>query len=393
MGDPGPAILAWLRDRTDEIAALLERLVVAESPSDAPDAQRDAFEILAAELADLGFEVERVPGAEVGDHLLARPDPREWRAASAGGPAQLLIGHLDTVWPLGTIERMPARTEEGRLHGPGAFDMKGGLAQMVFALRALREHDLDPEVAPVAFVSSDEEISSIESRPHVERLAGEAARALVLEPAFGPGGSLKTQRKGIGEFTIKVKGVASHAGLAPGGGASAILALSRQVERLVELNDLERGTSVNVGQIDGGLRPNVVAPAATAVADVRVASVEEADRIEAAIRGLEPVGESTSIEVEGGFDRPPLAPTPRNRALSERAQAIASGLGIALGEAAVGGASDGNLTSLHTATLDGLGAVGDGAHAQHEHVLVDRLPERAALLAMIVREPRIASGV
>jgi glutamate carboxypeptidase len=390
MDDQGSAILAWLRARTGEITALLERLVAAESPSLAPGAQRAALGILAGELDALGFEVERVPGIDVGDHLLARPRPREWRAARADGPTQLLLGHMDTVWPLGTIERMPLRTQEGRLHGPGAFDMKGGLAQMLFALHALREHDLAPKLAPTVFINSDEEIGSVESRPHIERLAGEAARAFVMEPSFGPSGSLKTARKGTGEFTISVKGVASHAGLDPGGGASAILELSHQVQRLFELNDLERGTTINVGRIDGGLRPNVVAPAAKAVADVRVASPDEADRIEAAIRALEPVSKATSLEIEGGFSRPPLAPTPRNRLLWERARAVAHRLGIPLQEAAVGGASDGNFTSMHTATLDGLGAVGDGAHAHREHVLVDRLPERAALLAMLVREPHIA---
>jgi glutamate carboxypeptidase len=392
MDDPGSAILAWLRERTGEITALLERLVAAESPSLAPEAQRAVFGILAGELDALGFEVGRVPGIDVGDHLLARPRPQEWEAARAGAPAQLLLGHMDTVWPLGTIERIPLRTEAGRLHGPGAFDMKGGLAQMLFALRALREYDLAPPVTPTVFINSDEEIGSVESRPHIERLAGEAARAFVMEPSFGPSGRLKTARKGTGEFTISVKGVASHAGLDPERGASAILELSQQVQRLFELNDLERGTTVNVGRIDGGLRPNVVAPAAKAVADVRVAWPDEAVRIEAAIRGLEPVSEATSLEIEGGFDRPPLTPTPRNRALWKRAQAVAHELGIPLQEAAVGGASDGNLTSVHTATLDGLGAVGDGAHADREHVLVDRLPERAALLAMLVSEPRIPSA-
>jgi glutamate carboxypeptidase len=392
MGDPGPAILAWLRARTGEISALLERLVAAESPSLCPRAHREAFEILAGELDGLGFEVERVAGTEVGDHLLARPRPREWAAAGANAdPPQLLVGHMDTVWPLGTIERMPVRIEDGRLHGPGAFDMKGGLAQMVFALRALREHDLAPGLAPTVFINSDEEIGSVESRIHVERLATDSARAFVLEPSFGPSGCLKTGRKGIGEFTISVTGVASHAGLDPRTGASAILELSHQVQRLFELNDLERGTTVNVGHIDGGLGPNVVAPAAKAVAEVRVASAAEAARVEEAIRELEPVEEATSLDVTGGFGRPPLVPTARNQALWDRARAAAGSLGIALQEAAVGGASDGNFTSKHTATLDGLGAVGDGAHAEHEHVLVDRLPERAALLAMLLREPQITS--
>lgn len=393
MLDSGSTILAWLRERTGEMSALLQRLAAAESPSMEPAAQGEAFEILAVELEKLGFEVERVAGIEVGDHLLARPRPHEWRAArKSEHPPQLLLGHLDTVWPLGTIERMPLRTEEGRLHGPGVFDMKGGLVQMLFALRALREHDLVAGLAPIVLVNSDEEIGSVESRPHIERLASAAARAFVLEPSFGPSGSLKTGRKGIGQFTIRVRGVASHAGLDPRRGASAILELSHQVQRLFELSDLERGTTVNVGEIDGGLRPNVVAPTAKAVAEVRIATPAEANRIEAAIRGLKPVGEATSLQIEGGFDRPPLEPTARNRALWDRARAAADALRIPLEEAAVGGASDGNFTSLHTATLDGLGAVGDGAHAEHEHVVVERLPERAALLAMLVQEPADGTG-
>lgn len=391
MEERATAIRAWLQERTPEIAALLEPLVAAESPSSDRASQRQPFEILAAELDELGFEVEAVAAEEVGDHLLARPRAGSWRRREEGGSSQLLLGHMDTVWPLGTLDRMPVRVEAGRLHGPGAYDMKGGLAQMVFALRALREHGIAPALEPVVFVSTDEEVGSVESRPHIERLAEEASRVFVLEPSFGPGGSLKTGRKGIGEFTIAVTGVASHAGLEPGKGASAILELSLQVRRLFDLNDLERGTTVNVGQIDGGLRPNVVAPAAKAVADVRVASVEEAERIDAAIHALRPDDAATSIAVEGGFDRPPLVPTPRNRALADRARELAGALGFDLGEAAVGGASDGNVTTLLAATLDGLGAVGDGAHAQHEHVLVDRLAQRAALLALLIAEPEIPS--
>jgi glutamate carboxypeptidase len=279
---------------------------------------------------------------------------------------------------------MPVREEGGRLHGPGTYDMKAGLVQMLFALRALREHGLEP-ISPVALlINTDEEIGSPESREHIEHLARSASRAFVLEPSFGPAGSLKTARKGAGEFVVTVRGRASHAGIDPGEGVSAILELSHQIQRLFALNDPERGVTVNVGTIDGGLRPNVVAPRAAAMVDVRVRTREDAERVEAAIRRLEPVQEGASIAIEGGFRRPPLERTARNRALWEAARAAAKTLGIPLEEAAVGGASDGNFTSRYAATLDGLGGVGDGAHAAHEHVLVARLPERAALLATLL---------
>ncbi|MGZ8666240.1 MAG: M20 family metallopeptidase [Solirubrobacterales bacterium] len=362
------------------MVALLERLVSAESPSLDPAAQREPYRLLAEGLGELGFEVEPIPGREVGDHLLAR----DAAATTANGAPQLLLGHMDTVWPQDTLAKMPVREEEGRLHGPGVYDMKAGLVQMLFALRALREHDVEPASPVTVLINTDEEIGSPESREHIERLARSASRAFVLEPSFGPAGNLKTARKGSGDFTVTVHGLASHAGIEPGKGVSAILELSHQVQELFELNDPERGITVNVGTIDGGLRPNVIAPRAVARVDVRVRTAEDAERVEAAVRGLEPVQEGASIEVEGGFGRPPLERTARNRALWEAARDAAEALGIRLDEAAVGGASDGNFSSRHAATLDGLGGVGDGAHAEHEHVLVERLPERAALLATLL---------
>jgi glutamate carboxypeptidase len=308
---------------------------------------------------------------------------------------QLLVGHVDTVWPLGTITRMPVRIVEGRLYGPGVFDMKGGLVQMLFALRALGELDLTPPATPIVFVASDEELGSFDSTMHLGRLARLASRVFVLEPAFGPGGKLKTERKGAGRFSLEVSGRASHAGVSPEEGVSAILELSYQIQRLFALNDPDRGITVNVGAIDGGLRPNVVAPAASAAIDVRVRTEEDGRRVEAAIRSLFPTQKGASIRVTGSLGRPPMLPTARNRALWLAAKRIGAELGLALDEARVGGASDGNLTSLYAATLDGLGPVGDGAHAEHEHVEVARLPERAALLALLLLEspPLSASAV
>ena len=369
------------------MAALLERLAREESPSVDAATHDGAFGILAEELQDLGFAIRRISGrGGVGDHLYARPADRH-----RGVPRQLLVGHLDTVWPQGTLARMPVRREGDRVSGPGTYDMKGGLVQMLFALRALERAGAEPGAVPIVLVNSDEEIGSPDSTRQLRRLACVASRALILEPSYGRAGSLKTARKGIGRFELHIQGRASHAGLAPEQGVSAILELSHQVQSLFALNDAERGVTVNVGTIDGGLRPNVVAPEARAVVEARVPTDESAHKVEEAIRGLRPSQEGVSIEVEGGFGRPPLERTPRNRELWEAAQGAARELGIELSEAAVGGASDGNTTSRFTATLDGLGPVGEGAHAPNEYVLVSRMPERAALLALLLLTPPKAS--
>jgi glutamate carboxypeptidase len=378
----GQGLLEWLRGRADEMVDLLCRLVSAESPSLEPKSQREVRAILETELRGLDLAVETLLGKESGDHLLATaPGGRD------GEPIQLLLGHLDTVWPVGTLEKMPVRVEDDLIYGPGVFDMKGGLVQMVFALRALAERGIAPACRPVILINSDEEIGSRDSRPHVERLAREASRVLVLEPAFGHAGKLKTARKGVGRFTLTVRGVASHAGLDPEAGVSAILELSHQVQRLFELNDAERGITVNVGTIDGGLRPNVVAPEAMARIEARVINSEDAAWVDGRIRGLEAIAEGVSLQVEGGFGRPPLERTPRNRALWQLARDTAARLGIEIDEALVGGASDGNVASAFAPTLDGLGAVGDGAHADYEHVVLERMPERAALVALLLAAP------
>jgi glutamate carboxypeptidase len=282
---------------------------------------------------------------------------------------------------------MPLEVRDGRLHGPGVFDMKGGIVQMLFALRAVREMGLDLPVPPVVQLVADEEVGSPSSRAYTEARAAGAARVFVMEPSYGPSGDLKTGRKGVGHFRLVVKGVASHAGLDPEGGVSAILEASRQIERLFELNDPGRGITVNVGTIDGGLRANVIAPEATAEIETRVATAADAEAVQRAILGLEPTRDRIEIEVTGGFGRPPMEKTPGNEELWEKARATAMVLGIEIDEAQVGGASDGNLTSLLAPTLDGLGAVGDGAHADHEHLVVEKMPERAALLAALLASP------
>lgn len=362
---------------------LLEQLVRIESPSLDSAALGQSLALLAAELDSLDYRTRRLPGIGSGAHLFARPRLR-------GRPAhyQLVSGHVDTVWPLGSVKRNPPRLEQGRFYGPGAYDMKGGLVQLVFALRALKALGLDPPVVPVILVNTDEEVGSAGSSVHLRRLARRAVRALVLEPPEGASGELKTGRKGVGYFRVAVQGRAAHAGSHPEQGMSAILELSHQIQRLFALNDHARGVSVNVGTIDGGLRPNVVAARATAFVDVRAPTVDDMTEVETELRGLVPVQPGISVSVSGGFDRPPMMQTLRNRELCRHAQRLGEQLGLDVDEApVVGGASDANLISDLTATLDGLGAVGAGAHATDEHVVVSALPERAALLALLLMEP------
>ncbi|MBW3534993.1 MAG: M20/M25/M40 family metallo-hydrolase [Gemmatimonadetes bacterium] len=380
--DNGPPILEAVRDGRDAMLAFLVDLASLESPTDDPARQRPVQDMLAAAFEELGGRVRRLPGRDTGGHLFIR------FPGDHGSAPQLLVGHTDTVWPVGTLREMPVRVEDGVVHGPGVFDMKAGLTQMVFALRALRELGLRPPVPPVVLVNSDEELGSFESRRWVARLARVACRAFVLEPALGPDGRLKTRRKGVGRYEITVRGKAAHAGLDPDAGASAVLGMAHVIQALHALSDRGRGISVNVGVVEGGTRPNVVAAEAVARVDVRVTSRADGDRLDRLLRDLSSPVEGTRVEVEGGMEIPPLEATPRNRRLWEAAREAGSGLGLALEEAAAGGASDGNTTSLHTATLDGLGAPGDGAHARHEHVHVDGLVERCALLARLLLLPR-----
>ncbi len=372
-------LLTYLRQQQEPMIDLLHRLAALESPSTDPAAQQPVFDLLAAELADLDYRVQRASGQLTGGVLYSRP-----RARVHGLASQLLIGHCDTVWPHGTLATMPLSREGERLAGPGVFDMKGGLVIGLYALRALAALNLQPALTPLLLVNSDEEIGSPESTRHIGRLAQAASRVFVLEPGFGPEGHLKTARKGVLRFDVTVQGRSSHAGLAPQEGISAILELSHVVQQLHALNDWPAGISVNVGQISGGTRPNVVAHEAQAVVDVRVPTVVAAERISAAILGIQPTLPGAVVQIERISASLPLEATPRNQRLWQQAQDAGRLLGQELEAVAVGGASDGNTTSQFTATLDGLGPVGDGAHATHEHVLVDRLPERAALLALLL---------
>ncbi|MDJ0628338.1 MAG: M20 family metallopeptidase [Rhodobacter sp.] len=382
LAPSGAEILAHLQSRRGDFVAFLEQLTRVETPSLAPETQNRARGIIADRLRDGGFRTLDLSGTNHGGNLYARPSDR-----ARGRPIQLLIGHYDTVWPLGTLQEMPFEFDGNVVRGPGVYDMKGGITQIIFALEALTHFGLTPAVTPVVFANSDEEIGSRESAHLIRRLARVACRAFVLEPSLGRDGKLKTARKGVGRFSVKITGQAAHAGLDPDKGASAILELSHVVQALFALNDADKGVTVNVGTIEGGLRPNVIAPDSGCVADVRVRTHEDAERVTAAIHGLEPVVPGTNLEVEGGIGRPALEPTPRNRQLWRLAQNLSSEIGLALGEGLAGGGSDGNTTSLYTATLDGLGPVGDGAHAPHEFLYLDETLERTALLALLLLAP------
>lgn len=375
-------ILSYLRERRRDMVDLLQRLALAESPSDNPAAVAPVLALLVAEFEQAGMSVRHFPGRVSAGMLFARPSSRDKRS-----PFQLLVGHCDTVWPVGTVRQMPVRVEGERLWGPGVLDMKGGLVQMLYALRAVQDLGLRPPVDSVVVINSDEEIGSPDSTLLIRRLARRAVRAFILEPAFGRAGKLKTSRKASGSFTITVKGCAAHAGINPEEGASAILEMSYQIQRLFALNDAARGITVNVGTIDGGLRSNVVAAEVQASVDVRVRTRQDAAELEAAIRALRPVNLETTITVEGGIVQAPMEPLPRNQALWRVARDLGRRLGLELEQAAVGGASDGNTTSQYTATLDGLGAVGDGAHALHEQALIPQMVERCALLVLLLLAP------
>ncbi|MBT8405773.1 MAG: M20 family metallopeptidase [Gemmatimonadetes bacterium] len=373
-------ILAHVRGLTDEFVEFVSELARMESPTDDPGSQEPVQAHIASALEPLGFSVRRIAARGVGDHFLARPRTRS-------GPLQLLVGHTDTVWPHGTLAGMPVQVVDGRLHGPGTLDMKGGVSQMVFALRTLTELGLEPPATPVIFLNTDEEIGSPDSKRHVRRLARIASRCFVPEPALAPDGRIKTARKGVGRFRVSLRGRAAHAGLEPEAGASAIRELAHWIAGLDALNDPESGTTLNVGVVHGGTRANVVAAEASAEIDVRVLSTAEGERVEKRIREMPIRDPRVVARVTGGFASVPLERTPRNRRLWAEALRAGDALGFELAEATAGGGSDGNTTSLYTATLDGLGCVGDGPHADHEHLRIDATVDRCALLATLLLAP------
>lgn len=375
-------LLAFCATRQDWLVETTAALAALESPTPDKAAVDRCGRETARRLEALGAGVEFVPSQTTGDHL---------RAAFGAGDGQiLLLGHIDTVWPVGQVERMPVRREGNRLYGPGVFDMKAGIALGMLAAAAVTRPGAGLGRRVALLLTADEERGSGASRELVEEEARRSAAVCVLEPAL-PGGALKTGRKGAGEFELTVRGVPAHAGLEPERGASAVSELAAQIGALDALADPARGVTVNVGVVEGGSRPNVVAEHARAVVDVRARTAADARRVTEAVRRLQPHDARTSLAVRGDFSRPPLERSPDVVRLYGMARDVARALGRELGEGQAGGGSDGNLTAaLGVPTLDGLGAVGDGAHALHEHVEVDQLPWRAALLAGLLR--RIAAG-
>ncbi len=372
-------ILAYFKARNDTMVGFLENLIRYESPSSNPKAQKALLEFLGTKLKSIGYFTNYVPGKKTGGYLYARPLHRDRKK-----PLQLLLGHCDTVWEKNTLVKMPISQKNSKMTGPGIYDMKAGLTQLIFSLQAIHQMSLNTSLNPVILINSDEEIGSRESGHIIKRLAKISDRAFVLEPPLGYEGKLKTARKGLGRFTITVTGKAAHAGLDPGKGVNAIVELSHQIQRLFAMNDFDKGITVNVGTIQGGISPNVVAPKSKAVVDVRVLNNEDGELITKQIYGLQPTIPDVEIKVEGGIGRPPMERTVRNQKLWQLAKTKALLLGLELEDATAGGGSDGNTTSTYTATLDGLGTTGDGAHAVHEFIFLDQLPERTALLTLLL---------
>jgi glutamate carboxypeptidase len=372
--------LRRLKPRLPEMLSTLQRLVLAESPSLEKEPADRCCDLLAAEWHKRGASVERIPQKHRGDQLRVTWWPQKSRPAGQ----RLVLGHYDTVYPSGALADMPFRVSGGKAYGPGIFDMKAGLTQALFALETLQQTKAPLRHRLVFLWTSDEEIGSDASRKLIKAEARRSDAVFVLEPSLGPKGLIKTARKGVGEAELIVHGRASHAGLAPQEGINAIHELARQLQRVQEWNDLRRGVTVNADIIEGGTRVNVIAERARAVLDLRALHASDMRRIERKLHTLRPILPGAKLEVRGGFNRAPLE-RKCSAALFAKAKSLAAQMGLSLGECTAGGGSDGNLTAaLGIPTLDGLGAVGHGAHSANEHILINTMPARAALLAALL---------
>jgi glutamate carboxypeptidase len=374
-------ILDWARGQTKAFTETLRAMVECESPSDDAGAVDRFVELLSDLLSDLrapGAKIGTVGGGRFGRHLVC-----EFGAAAKRAEGRILVlAHADTVWPMGTLATMPFREAQGRLWGPGVLDMKSGIAMFLFAMRGLRELGIALPAKVLLQVNSDEEVGSISSRALTEKNAKASTAVLVLEPGTGLTGKLKTARKGVGGYRVTVRGRAAHAGVDFENGASAIVELARQIEKIAGFTDLKRGITVNPGVMAGGTRTNVIAAEARVDVDVRVVRLSDAARLERRFRGLRALDGRCSVEIAGGLNRPPMERSAGIVKLLRRAQAIGREMGVEVEESATGGGSDGNFTAaLGVPTLDGLGGVGEGAHAVNESILLGRVADRIALLA------------
>jgi glutamate carboxypeptidase len=374
--------LRYFSQQRERIVSTIRELVEIESPSDNKQAVDRIGAFLAGKFEGLGGRIRFHRSDDFGDSL--QIDFRRSSAPARRKPV-LLLGHYDTVYPLGTLAEMPCKRASGRLHGPGVLDMKSGIALIFHAIEGLQAWHGELPRPVTVFLVSDEEVGSRSSRKVTEALARKSAGVLVLEPAAGLRGAVKTARKGVGEYTLRVKGVASHAGLDPGSGHSAIFELARQIAVIAELNNLRQGVSANPGVIGGGTRTNVVAAEACVGIDVRIKSAKQAVGIDRKLRSLKPFDQKCRLEISGGINRFPMERTAGVAALYKKARNVGAQIGWEIEEAAVGGGSDGNFTAgMGIPTLDGLGGVGDGAHATHEYILISELPRRALLLAGLI---------
>ena len=376
----GGDFLSFLERQREGMLETLRNLVELESPSQDKAAVDRLGEFVGGEFERLGGRTTYHRTPKAGNHLQV-----DFAAMGSARPPIMLLGHLDTVWELCTLRTMPFAVRDGRAWGPGVFDMKSGITQMIYALAALGEVRGGPGRPVTVLLNSDEEVSSESSRAIIEDLARRSAAVLVMEPAQGLHGAVKTSRKGVGEYVVRVTGKAAHAGLDYQKGASAIAELARQIARMEKFTDLKRGITVNVGVIRGGTRTNVIAGEAVAEVDIRIQRPADARLLERRFRALSPFDRRCRLEVSGGIHRPPMPRSAGVARLYDLAKGVARSLGVDLREAAVGGGSDGNFTAaLGIPTLDGLGGVGEGAHARHESVLIAELPRRAALLAGLI---------
>jgi glutamate carboxypeptidase len=368
--------LRYARSKQKEIVALIQEFVECESPSDHPPGIARFVDLLAESVTDIA-KIKKFDGGHARIEFTLPGTKKDGQI--------LALGHSDTVWTLGTLRTMPFREQKGRLWGPGVLDMKAGLAFFIFAMRSLRELDVPVARKVVMQVNSDEEVGSESSRPLTEEAARSSIAVLVLEPGTGLEGKLKTARKGVGDYTLTVRGKASHAGVDFANGANAIVEMARQLERIAGFTQLDRGVTVSPGVIQGGTRSNVVPAECRAEIDIRAPRDRDRVYLEKKFASLKPFDKRCALELTGGLNRPPMERSAGVRKLYSTAKKLAAELGVALEESSTGGGSDGNFTAaLGIPTLDGLGAVGEGAHAPNESILINRISDRTALLAKLV---------